>query len=53
VFPANINMAVNEIQLSPGGDMPVWAMWARLPLQVVIVLLVWWLGRPDGERESG
>ncbi|MBT8493596.1 MAG: DoxX family membrane protein, partial [Deltaproteobacteria bacterium] len=28
VFPANINMAVNEIQLSPGGDMPVWAMWA-------------------------
>lgn len=42
VFPANINMAVNEIQL-PGRDpMPVWAMWARLPLQFVLLFLVWW-----------
>jgi uncharacterized membrane protein len=42
VFPANINMAINEIQL-PGRDpMPVWALWARLPLQFVLLFLVWW-----------
>lgn len=42
VFPANINMAVNEIQL-PGRDpMPVWALWARLPLQFVFMYLMYW-----------
>ena len=46
VFPANINMAVGEIQLTPGGTIPPWAMWARLPFQAVIIGLVWWLGRP-------
>ena len=46
VFPANINMAINEIQLNPAEPMPVWAMWARLPMQGVIIALVWWLGRP-------
>ena len=47
VFPANINMAIHELQLSPGGDLPVWAMWARLPLQLVIIALAYWVGRPD------
>lgn len=46
VFPANVNMAINEIQLEPGGDISAWAMWARLPLQAIIIVLVWWLGRP-------
>jgi len=42
VFPANINMAVNEIQL-PGSDpLPVWVMWARLPFQFVFMYIVWW-----------
>lgn len=44
VFPANVNMAINQIQLSPGGTMPVWAMWARLPLQLVFIGLVLWAG---------
>lgn len=47
VFPANLNMALNEIQLEPGGDISVWAMWARLPLQLVFMALVWWLGKPS------
>jgi|AntRauTorckE6833_2_1112554.scaffolds.fasta_scaffold04666_2 uncharacterized membrane protein len=43
VFPANINMAINEIQL-PGRDaMPVWALWARLPLQFVLIYLIYWV----------
>jgi uncharacterized membrane protein len=34
VFPANVNMAVNDLPL---GDtrVPAWALWARLPLQLV------------------
>lgn len=50
VFPANIHMAIHEIQLEPGGDMPVWAMWARLPLQVVLIAWAWWFTRPPGDR---
>jgi uncharacterized membrane protein len=46
VFPANINMAINEIQLEPGGSLPVWAMWARLPFQLLFIATVWWLGKP-------
>ena len=48
VFPANINMAVNEIQLGPE-PMPVWQMWARLPFQVLFIAWAWWTTRPDGE----
>ena len=43
VFPANINMAVNEIQMEPGGTLPVWAMWARLPLQAVLIVYALWV----------
>lgn len=53
VFPANVNMAVNEIQL-PGRDpMPVWAMWARLPLQFVLLFLVWWSAIKEKTGPSG
>ena len=38
VFPANINMAVNHLPLG-GHTIPQWALWARLPVQLV---LVWW-----------
>ena len=35
VFPANLNMALNP-QLTPG--IPAWLLWARLPLQAVLIL---------------
>ena len=38
VFPANINMAVNSERFKA---IPSWALWARLPLQFVILALVW------------
>ena len=46
VFPANINMAVNHLPL---GDRPVasWVLWARLPLQVVMVAWVFLFTRPE------
>ncbi len=50
VFPANINMAIHEIQLEPGGTMPVWAMWARLPFQALFILGAWWVGRSEAAK---
>lgn len=50
VFPANINMAVNGIQL--GADaLPEWALWARLPLQLVLIAAALWVSR-DERRSS-
>lgn len=47
VFPANINMAVNQIQIDPASPIPVWAMWARLPVQLVLIAIAIWVGRDD------
>jgi uncharacterized membrane protein len=40
IFPANIFMAQNY-ELWP--NIPVWFHWVRLPLQFVLIALVWWL----------
>lgn len=43
VFPANVHMAVNPGQVR-GLDLeriPRWALWARLPLQALMILWVW------------
>ena len=52
VFPANINMALNDIQLGPEA-IPPWALWARLPLQVVLMALALWVSRHDKQRDAG
>jgi uncharacterized membrane protein len=51
VFPANINMAVNRLPL---GDtvVPTWALWARLPLQGLLLAWAWWYTRPPGAAPS-
>ncbi|CAN5252572.1 hypothetical protein BH11MYX1_BH11MYX1_55930 [soil metagenome] len=45
IFPANLNMALNHLPL---GDKPVpqWALWARLPLQLVLIVWASWFTRP-------
>jgi uncharacterized membrane protein len=35
VFPANLHMALNAAQF---GAIPAWLLWARLPLQGVLIL---------------
>jgi uncharacterized membrane protein len=40
VFPANINQAVQGIQLPGAPELPRWAMWARLPMQAVMIWAV-------------
>ncbi len=54
VFPANINMALNQIQL--GNDpMPTWALWMRLPFQFVFIAWAYWVAvarSPQPPRDS-
>lgn len=41
VFPANIYMAMHQIQL-PQLAVPIALLWVRLPLQVLFIVWVWW-----------
>jgi len=45
VFPANLNMAVHHLPLG-SLEVPAWALWARLPLQLVLIAWAWWVSRP-------
>ncbi len=49
VFPANVNQAVNGIQLDPARPAPGWVAWARLPLQAVLIAWAWGV---RGDRRS-
>ena len=49
VFPANVNMALENIGPGgPGTGDPV-ANWVRLPFQAVFIAWAWWFTRPDPE----
>lgn len=51
VYPANINMAVNNIHLEniPDGN---WFQAIRLPFQFVLFAWAWWLAQPDREEAT-
>ncbi len=49
VFPANLHMALNP-ELFP--TIPEWALYARLPLQLVFVAWVRWATKPDSTEAS-
>ena len=38
VFPANIYMVVNK---KAGFGLPLWALWLRLPLQIILLIWAW------------
>ena len=44
VFPANVNMALHP---ELGQGIPSWALWGRLPLQVLFIALALWAGKAD------
>jgi len=44
VFPANINMAVNDLQPA-GMHIPAALLWLRLPFQALFIAIAWWLSR--------
>ncbi|QJX46830.1 DoxX family membrane protein [Hymenobacter taeanensis] len=47
VFPANVYMLQAQ---GAGMAVPVWALWVRLPLQLVLLAWVWWSTRPTLRR---
>lgn len=46
VFPANVHMAVNPDDIKGLPDVPQWALWARLPLQLAFIAWVVRATRP-------
>jgi uncharacterized membrane protein len=48
IFPANLNMAINHLPL---GTKPIdaWLLWARLPLQLVLIVWSFWYTRRDAD----
>ncbi|MEO6771543.1 MAG: DoxX family membrane protein [Kofleriaceae bacterium] len=46
IFPANLNMALHHLPLGTT-PVPVWALWARLPLQLVLIAWAYWFTRPE------
>ncbi|MDB4996486.1 MAG: hypothetical protein JWM74_3918 [Myxococcaceae bacterium] len=51
VFPANVNMAVHDIQ-PDGGHIPTALLWLRLPFQAAFIALAWWLSRSPTPGEA-
>ena len=49
VFPANLNMAMNDIQPAGSHVAPA-LLWLRLPFQIVLILWALWVGREDVVR---
>jgi uncharacterized membrane protein len=46
VFPANIHMAINRVSLVEGAPPPpVWALYARLPMQALMIANALWIAR--------
>jgi len=50
VFPANVNMAVNQMTFN--GAIPVAALWLRLPLQFALIAWVWWSASKETKKSS-
>lgn len=46
VFPANLHMALHHLSLGPTTP-PAWALWARLPLQLVLIFWALRVSRSD------
>ena len=51
VFPANVNMAVNQIQLEGMEVSPIF-LWIRLPLQIGLIAWAWWFTQPNPSTPS-
>jgi len=45
IFPANLHLALNEAPFG-GSVQPRWAMWLRLPFQLVFIAWAYWYTRP-------
>ncbi len=48
VFPANIHMAMNEVEVSNSSFAP-FLLWLRLPLQFALIWIILWCTKRDDE----
>jgi uncharacterized membrane protein len=51
ILPANINMAIHHLPMS-GHHVPAALLWARLPLQLVLIAWAFWYARADDDSRS-
>ncbi len=51
VFPANINMAINDIVLDEIPYDPT-LYWLRLPFQAVLIAWAWWYTQPEQRKAT-
>ncbi len=51
VFPANLNVALNNLQIDGYPGSPFY-QWVRLPIQAVLIGLAIWVSRPEVKTES-
>jgi len=49
VFPANVNMAINDVPVQ-GHHVPAWGLWGRLPLQLVLIAWAYMYTRDHGAK---
>lgn len=42
VFPANVYMLTDDVSLDPNKPIPRWALWLRLPFQLVFIAWAYW-----------
>jgi len=52
VFPANVNMAVHQITPPGFTAGPPWVLWARLPVQPLLMVAVWWVALTPAQSEA-
>jgi uncharacterized membrane protein len=53
VFPANVNMALNNLPLGDAAaPPPAWLLWGRLPLQAVFIAWAYWVAVRRPRRVS-
>lgn len=46
VFPANVYMLTDNVSLDPRKPIPRWALWLRLPFQLVFIAWAYWFTGP-------
>ncbi len=52
VFPANVYMANHGVQIN-ARPMPQWLLWARLPLQALLIWWILWCTAPSSRVPNG
>ena len=53
VFPANLHMAMSEVLIDGEPAAPRWALYLRLPIQLVLIAWAFWVAREPPKANDG